>query len=78
MDCYNGGDRVYYSVKEIMSDASLSDDEREEIMTKSKTSVQIDAIHKKTVWIRSNSDNDNRYRGGSSSKNTNSGNYNSK
>lgn len=79
MGCYNSDkDRVYYSLEELMGDNSLSEKERREIMTKSKTSVQVDAIHQKTVWVRSNNQNDNRYKRGDNSGNTNNGNYNVK
>ena len=79
MSCYNNKkDWVYYSLEELMNDESLTDEERRDIMTKSKTTVQVDATHQKTVWVRSNNTQDNRYRGNNSSRNTNGNNYNNK
>lgn len=80
MNCYNPPkDKVYGSIEEILSDVTLTDDERKQIMSKGKTTVQVDATHQRTVWYRTNNDNSNRYRGGgSSSRNTTNGNYNNK
>ena len=79
MSCYNGEkERVYYSKDEIMADPTLTDEERSYIMTKSKTTVQVDATHQKTVWVRSNDQNNNRYRGNrNQSGNRNNSQYNS-
>lgn len=68
--CNDTKARVYDSIEEIMADPELTDEERLEIMTKSKTSVQIDATKKKTTWIRTNRSNDNRVRTTPRSSNT--------
>lgn len=81
MSCYNTKkDWVYHSLEELMNDKSLTDEERREIMTKSKTTVRVDATHQKTVWVRSNDSQRNRYRsnGSNSSRNTNGNDYNNK
>ena len=53
-----------------MSDDSITEEERQYIMTKSKTTVQVDATHQRTVWVRSNDQDRNTYRRSQSSKNT--------
>lgn len=78
MKCYNDDkDWVYGSLEELLSDTSLTDEERSEIMSKGKTTVQVDATHQKVTYYRTNSNNSNTYRrsnSGNSSNNTN-GNY---
>lgn len=69
-------DWVYHSLEELLSDDSITEEERQYIMTKSKTTVQVDATHQRTVWVRSNDTANNTFRRGSNSGNTNSGNNN--
>lgn len=71
-------DTVYYSIDEILSDKTLTDEERREIMSKGKTTVQISKTEKKTVWVRTNGPRNEYTSNRSSSGNTTNGQYSTK